>query len=413
MPTFNSETSVWSGRKENYPFSLDTYIGGELLRSLDEAPDNILEIHHEDDVRVTFAEIRLKSIRVAQNLIKSGLLADDVVGIVCKNQVNLTPIVYGCAFIGAPVNPLDVSFAINDIKQMFGQTKPKIVICDNDVYDNVKQALDAIESNAEIYLFNERISGIKCLDDLLEPTGHEDEFVSPKFKQDASKKILAILCSSGTTGSPKGVIIAHTNLLMFSKLMPTSKSMITTCFSSLYWLSGFHSTILAPFNKIETRIISKRGFSVELLIEMIEKHKITSWYTVPSCLTLFLQSKLLETSNFDSLLLIIAVGSLVSEQLRNTIKLKFPKKLFLTAYGLTESSVSFPTLHDKLDGLKVGKVTPNYQVKVVDEAGNGLGIGETGEIYVKPMFKLLVSQSSINIVEVLKFKFISGLLQQS
>ena len=72
-----------------------------------------------------------------------------------------------------------------------------------------------------------------------------------------------------------------------------------------------------------------------------------------------------------------------------------------------------PTLHDNFDGLKVGKVMPNYHVKVVDEAGNGLGIGETGEIYVKPMFKLLVSQSSINIVEVLKFKFISGLLQQS
>ena len=412
MPTFNSETSVWSGRKENYPFSLDTYIGGELLRVLDEAPDNILEIHHEDDVRVTFAEIRLKSIRVAQNLIKSGISADDVVGIVCKNQVNLTPIVYGCAFIGAPVNPLDVSFAINDIKQMFGQTKPKIVICDNDVYDNVKQALDAIESNAEIYLFNERISGIKCLDDLLEPTGHEDEFVSPKFKQDASKKILAILCSSGTTGSPKGVIIAHTQILALVKYMP-AQLLISTCFSSLYWLSGYSTTIAAPFYKVETRIITKQAFSVELLIEMIEKHKINFWFSAPAYVSLFLQSKLLETSNLDSLLLIAAVGSLVSEQLRKSFKLRFPRKLLLTAYGLTESSVSMPTLHDNFDGLKVGKVMPNYHVKVVDEAGNGLGIGETGEIYVKPLFKLLVSQSSINIVEVLKFKFISGLLQQS
>ena len=166
MTTFNSETNVWCGTKVSYPFSMDTYIGGELLRVLNEAPDNILEIHHEDNVRVTFAEIRIKSIRVAQNLLKAGLLADDVVGIICKNQVNLTPIVYGCSFIGAPVNPLDVTFAINDIKQMFDQTKPKIVICDNDVYDKVKQALDAIESNAEIYLFNERISGIKSIEDL-------------------------------------------------------------------------------------------------------------------------------------------------------------------------------------------------------------------------------------------------------
>ena len=391
MPSFNSETSVWSGRKESYPFSLDTYLGGELLRVLDETPDNILEIHHQDDVRVTFGETRIKSIRVAQNLMNAGILVDDVVGIVCRNQVNLTPIVYGCVFIGALVNPLDVTFGINDIMQMFGQTKPKIVICDNDVYNKVKQALDAIESNAEIYLFNERESGIKCLDDLLKPTGHEDEFVSPKFKQDASQKILAIMCSSGTTGSPKGVIVAHTQIMMGIKLMSLSQSIISTCFSSIYWLSGYFSTVLTPFNKIETRIVSKQAFSSELIIEMIEKHKITFWFTVPANVVLLLQSKLIETSNIDSLILIAAVGSIVSEQLRKTFKLKFPKKLFLSAYGLTESSVSFPTIHDKFDGLKVGKITPNYQVKVVDETGNGLGIGETGEIYVKPMFKLMVN----------------------
>ena len=390
-PTFNSETSVWTGRNVPYPFPLDTYMGEELLKVLNEAPENILEIHHEDDVRVTFAETRINSIRVAQNLVKVGIKADDVVGIVCRNQLHLSSIIYGCTFIGVPVNPLDVSFVINDIKQMFSLTKPKIVVCDNDVFDNVKEALVAIESDAEIYLFNERISGHKFIDDLLEPTGHEDEFISPKFEQDASQKILAIMCSSGTTGSPKGVIVAHTQILSYLSSMPVFKSMVSTCFSSIYWLSGYISMMITPFLKKETRIITKQGFNVKLFIEMIEKHKIIYWFSTPAYVSLLLQSTLLETANIDSLVLIAAVGSIISEQLRKNFKLKFPKKIFLSGYGLTECSVSLPTIHDKFDGLKVGKITPNNKVKVVDEAGNGLGIGETGEIYVKPLFKLMVS----------------------
>ena len=373
-PTFNSETKVWTGRNVPYPFPLDTYVGEELLKVLNEAPDNILEIYHEDDVRVTSAEIRIKSIRV-----------------VCRNQVNLTPIVYGCTIIGAPVNPLDASFVINDIKHLFGLTKPKIVVCDNDVFDNVKEALVAIESDAEIYLFNERISGHKFIDDLLEPTGHEDEFVPPKFEQDASKKILAIMCSSGTTGPPKGVILAHTNIILIVQMMSVFQSMVSTCFSSIYWLSGYTSMMIAPFCKVETRIITKQVFNVKLFIEMVEKHKITFWLSAPAYVILLLQSKLLETANVDSLVLVAAAGSIISEQLRKNFKLKFPKKIFLSGYGMTECSVSMASIHDKFDGLKVGKITPNNQLKVVDEAGNGLGIGETGEIYVKPLFKLMVS----------------------
>lgn len=65
-------------------------------------------------------EIRTKTICVAQNLLKMGLTAGDVVAVVTRNHHYVAPVIFACLTIATPVNTLDASFnASNVFYQIF------------------------------------------------------------------------------------------------------------------------------------------------------------------------------------------------------------------------------------------------------------------------------------------------------
>jgi 4-coumarate--CoA ligase len=176
MATFNSETKIWDGPKAEYNFAPDTTIGAELLKKLAETPERILHICHDDGISMSCEETRIASIRVAQNLRQLGFKQGDVFGFICRNGSKLPVTIYGSLYIGAPINPLDVAFKKDDIVHMFGQTKPKLVFCDADVYDTVKLALNELENDAIVITFREKIDGARYIDELFAPTGNEESF---------------------------------------------------------------------------------------------------------------------------------------------------------------------------------------------------------------------------------------------
>lgn len=177
MATFNIETKVWDGEKVDYPFAIDTSVGAEILKNLAATPERILNICHDDETAMTCDETRLNSIRIAQHLTKLGYKAGDNIGIICTNSTYLPPTLYACLLIGAPINPLDVAFRKDDIVQMFGQTKPKLVFCDSDVYETVKEAIDELKSNAVICTLRNVIEGVLFIAELIESTSNESDFM--------------------------------------------------------------------------------------------------------------------------------------------------------------------------------------------------------------------------------------------
>ena len=77
----------------------------------------------------------------------------------------------------------------------------------------------------------------------------------------------------------------------------------------------------------------------------------------------------------------------MTENLRERFKKTFPNKPLLISYGKTEVFIAGMFPGEDNNGLKVGRTFTNIQVKVVDEEGTALDLGELGEILVKPEFK--------------------------
>lgn len=70
----------------------------------------LIKISDNNGIQLTNREIRLKSIRTAENLLKLGFRKGDIFAFVAQNNHNLAPIVFGSIIIGAAVGTLDASF---------------------------------------------------------------------------------------------------------------------------------------------------------------------------------------------------------------------------------------------------------------------------------------------------------------
>lgn len=397
---FNANTKIWTGDVGAYRYPMDIYLGEKLLEALDETPERVIQINHEDGTSQTCQEVKLASIRVAQNLQRLGIQSDDVIGFVCRNSSTVLALIYGCALIGAPINPLHVSFTKDKIRHMFRQTKPVLVFCDHDLFDTTKQALLEMKSSAMIFTLLKKLPVVPFVNELLIPTGSEYHYRAMKFEKRASDKLVAIVCSSGTTGSNKGVCMPHTAVLTYIDMKCKGiKEFRSLNFSSIYWCTGLIGIYLAPFRSGETRISTVQTFCPDLCLKLIEQYQVSVIVMPPAYLNSLINSTVSQTGDFSSVILFSCTGAVVSENLRERFKQKFPNKPLLISYGTTEVFIASMFPGEPSDGLKVGKTFTNIQLKVVDEEGNALDIGEVGEILVKPEFKFLGYYNSPEITQ--------------
>lgn len=395
MTSFDEVNKIWKGPSAAYPRPLDNYFGEELLEALNESPDAILEISHDENYSMTRKEARQLTVNVARNLVKLNVKPNDVVGVICRNSKYLPVILYGCIVVGAPINPLDNSFDSQHIKHIFGQTKPVLVFCDAEVYQTTKTILAELENDAKVFTLREKIAGVSFVKELLRPAEGEEEgvFVAPKFEEPADRKIIAIICTSGSTGFPKGTIKTHANFLNFSKaptIVPTSHR--TLNFTPIYWTTGFLATLFAPLRLTECKVQTIKLFSPELLKELVEQYQVTTVFLSSWHLHVFIESPLSDTIDFSSVKMLFSGGGIISGQLRQKIRNKFPNTLFMSAYAMTEISVClFTSAKIYKHETAAGTLQANVQVKIVDDDGNKLGVGERGEILVKSLFPFSVS----------------------
>jgi 4-coumarate--CoA ligase len=177
QPTYNSETKIWSGPKSETIYNSEVSLGYLILNVLKQTPERVTQVSADTNVELTCHEMRKRTMKIVNYLQTSGYKQGDIVGIMASNSENLAPVVFACLSLGLPINPLAPVMTECDVIQMYSKTKPKIIFCDANIVETLKNAVKKMKTKCEIYTLMAKVDGFKFVDDLLAVDYDENCFV--------------------------------------------------------------------------------------------------------------------------------------------------------------------------------------------------------------------------------------------
>jgi fatty-acyl-CoA synthase len=376
---------------QNYAaMAADIYKWGEfgMLPSLNARrhPDRAACIDEKGEF--TYRELDEAAHAVANGLIEKGVKGGDGVAVLARNTRWFLIAYFGAARVGARIILLNSEFSGPQIKEVAEREGAKLIIYDDEYTKAV--------SKAEPELGKLRALGTNPDSD--EPSGSEDETLADLIERSdkapapkAGKHSSIIILTSGTTGTPKGAnrstpptlapiggILSH---------VPFKAGEVTSLPAPMFHALGFLHGTIAMF--LGSTLVLRRKFKPPLVLEDIEKHKVTAMVVVPVMLSRILDAieKMDSKPDLSSLKIVFVSGSALGADLAERA-LKDLGPVVYNMYGSTE--IAFATIaepkHLEFNSSTVGPVVKGVKVKIFDDNGKELPQGEVGRIFVGNAF---------------------------
>ncbi|KAL0128138.1 hypothetical protein PUN28_003409 [Cardiocondyla obscurior] len=382
---------IYERRKEQPTPNIS--MGELILDKLRENGDRVYAIDGPTGKRITYREILEKSVKLANFLQRYGIKIGDRIGIATENQLNWIIAVCASYYLGAIVAPYNPMYTEYEYQHILNVAKPRIVFVSQRTENLFVKMLPKLSWKMELMQLDDQplTANIRTLKDILnnEPSVDYMRYKATNIG-DSSRHPLTILCSSGTTGLPKGVTLSHKNLIAFLIKISTHEYMDTQDGDRILMLLPFYhgyatGTMLLGIYSNCTMIIMP-AFEPKLFLNLVQEYKITHLPLVPPILTFLAKHPLVERYDFRSVRELICGAAPVAKDIIAMVKARIGAKCIRNGYGMTELSVvsGLSGRDDDDNSFETpgsGPLLPGFLAKIVDlETQETLEAGQVGEI---------------------------------
>jgi acyl-CoA synthetase (AMP-forming)/AMP-acid ligase II len=357
-----------------------------LVKTAMQFPDKEILISLEK--RLTAKELLDRSFRLANALLDLGLQKEDRIGVLLTNSHYSAESFCGIMSSGLARVPLNMRHSAKEHLFILNNSEARAVIIGEEYIDIIQ----SLRSEAEC------LEHVICITDKAPvDTLSYEEFIAKASPEEPDLELKdedlhRLAYTSGTTGQPKGVfqdnraaMTSLYNVLIDGlDIQPTDVVALT---SPVTHASG--SMILPHFIR-GAKVVILPGFDPQTLLETIKKERVTTLYLVPTTIVMLLNEPDLKKYDLSSIRTIrYGASPIAPEVLKKAIEVF--GNVFVQGYGLTEGSMPLTLLKKEdhiLDGSEkklkrlssVGREVTVAKVRIMDEKGNFLPPGETGEI---------------------------------
>jgi long-chain acyl-CoA synthetase len=209
---------------------------------------------------------------------------------------------------------------------------------------------------------------------------------------DTPDKVISHQYTGGTTGVAKGAMLTNrnllTNMMQIKACLDTQfeegKGEITLCPLPMYHVFAFVVNCLAMMSYGSMNVLVVNARDLGSVIKEFKRHKIALMTGVNSLFNALLHHKKFTSLDFSSLRVCVGGAMAIQRSVNDQWKSVTGKNL-VEGYGMTEASPVVSV--NPIDGSgKIGSIgmpVPSTDVRIVDDTGNVLPVGQEGEIQVK------------------------------
>ncbi|MBI3064025.1 MAG: AMP-binding protein [Deltaproteobacteria bacterium] len=328
---------------------------------------------------LTFAALNQRVHALAGHLQKAGVKQGERVGVLLPNCAAIPLSYFATQKIGAVTVILDARLKGKELQGVLCDADLKLLIVHSQLLAEVREAFKEM---AAVALWIVGGDGEQSF---------EKRYAAPAIpappRLNADDDAL-ILYTSGTTGEPKGVVLSCRNLAQYPMVMDrlgiTDTSTMRGCILPM-------SHIVGP---VVCNELAQRGYTLVIfdqinpvtLLEGIQKHRVTVFESVPIVFQLLLGVKNLASYDTGSVKIAAMMGTSIPLPLLRAFQSAQPHIKVIQGYGLTETSPMITLVEPEKAEAKmgsIGRAVPGVEVKIVDDSGQEVTVGEAGEIITR------------------------------
>ncbi len=327
--------------------------------------DKTALIDQQTERSLTYQQLGEEVNRLAWFLKEHGVVKGDRVTYLKTNSLEHITLFLACSKLGAIFIPLNFRLADGELCEIIERVTPRLRLGSGD---------DQLSLGKYPY---QDIDGINFND-------YNSDFPTVATTMEDP---LLMLFTSGTTGTPKGVLFSGKMLKSNQEgtcanwgLIPSDKTLVETPF----FHTGGYNVLCLPLMSIGGTSVIAAKFDLNNLYETLDKEQLTVYFAVPTMFQMISEDpRFSDNHHFASIRFFVSGGAYCPKELIAAYQKK--ELMFKQGFGLTEVGPNCFLLDEK-DAISklgsIGKPMPHSQVKLIKDDGSEAQVDEVGELLI-------------------------------